>query len=283
MKFNSAFLFVVLSTVSHHASSQGNVEAIRKAFLDPASGTVLVAAHRAVHSEYPENTLKAIEAGISLGVDFVEIDVKVSKDGVPFLMHDHTLDRTTTGKGEAEALTWDALQQLSIVDNGQVTRYKIPTLEDALRMAKGNVMVDLDLKTDRIDKVIEIVNKTGTGDIVVFFDSDFNVLTRVRQADADFFIMPRAHSMSEADSVIDVFDPPIVHIDFSFYTSKTADLIAGSDARVWINALGGPDDKLLRGREKRAVRILTRRGANVIQTNEPALLLSALRERGLHP
>lgn len=283
MKVKKVFLLVVFTAVSHYATSQGNVEAIRNAFLDPASRTVLVAAHRAVHSEYPENSLNAIEAGIRLGVDFVEIDVKVSKDGVPFLMHDHTLDRTTTGKGEAEALTWEALQQLSIVDKGRITTYKIPKLEDALRVAKGNVMLDLDLKTDRIDKVIDVVNRTGTGDIVVFFDSDFDVLSRVQQADDDFFVMPRAHSTAEADSVIDVFDPPIVHIDFSFYTSKTTQLIEKSAARIWINALGSPDEKLVKGRERRAVRMLTRRGANVIQTNEPALLLSALRRHGLHP
>ena len=64
---------------------------------------------------------RLFETSIKLGVDIIEIDVKVSKDGVPFLMHDHTMDRTTTGKGDPEEFTWEELQQFFIVDKGKKT------------------------------------------------------------------------------------------------------------------------------------------------------------------
>ncbi len=264
------------------ASAQPSADAIRRTFLDSGSGTVMVAAHRAVHHIYPENSLQAIREAINLGVDIIEIDVKVSKDGVPFLMHDHTIDRTTTGKGDAEEFTWDELQQFFIVDKGKKTKLKIPPLKDALELAYGKILIDLDLKTDKIDQVVKVVNKTESKDFVFFFDSDYHVLSRVQQADKDFMIMPRAHSVQQADSAINLFDPPVIHIDFSFYTAKCVETIQSSDARVWINALGDPDKDLKEGKEKRALKNLLEHGANVIQTDEPKLLLEALRKRGLH-
>jgi glycerophosphoryl diester phosphodiesterase len=227
--------------------------------------------------------LEAIRKSIDLGVDIVEIDVKVSRDGVPFLMHDRTLDRTTTGKGDPEELTWDELQQFYIVNKGKRTSLKIPTLEDALEIADGKILVDLDLKTDKIEKVIAVINKTDTKEIVFFFDSDYEVLSRVQSIDKDFMIMPRAYSTAQADSAIEAFDPPVVHIDFSFYTEECVKLIQSSNARIWINALGEYDADIRDGKTKRALKKLLGDGANVIQTDEPELLLKALEKHGYRP
>jgi glycerophosphoryl diester phosphodiesterase len=263
--------------------SQQLAYSLRRTLLDVSSPVVMVASHRAVHDRFPENSLEAIRESIKIGVDIIEIDVKVSRDGIPFLMHDRTLDRTTTGKGDPEELTWAALQQLFIVDKGKRTSLKIPSLEDALRLADDKILVDLDLKTDRIDQVIRVVRKTETEDIVLFFDSDYSVLSRVHAADPDFMIMPRAHSVAEADSAIALFDPPVVHVDFSFYSDDCVKSIRASSARVWINALGDLDRDIRQGKKNRALKKLLQYGANVIQTDEPALLLAALREKGLHP
>jgi glycerophosphoryl diester phosphodiesterase len=275
------FQFLIL--LSFVAQAQPNAVALRRTLLDAGSTTVLVAAHRAVHHVHPENSLQSIEAAIKLGVDIIEIDVKVSKDGVPFLMHDRTMDRTTTGKGDPEQFTWEELQQFFIVDKGKRTKLKIPSLDDALELAYGKILIDLDLKTDKIADVVRVVNKTNNKDFVFFFDSDYDVLSRVSQCDKDFMIMPRAYSIQQTDSVITLFDPPVVHIDFSFYTPQCVELIRGSDARVWINALGDPDKDIKAGKENRALKKLLQHGASIIQTDEPALLLSALRKKGLHP
>jgi glycerophosphoryl diester phosphodiesterase len=271
------FLFVVWSLV---APAQQTIEGIRRNFMDAANGTVMVASHRAAHTRFPENSLKAIQEAIRLGVDIIEIDVKVSKDGIPFLMHDQTLDRTTNGKGDPELLTWQELQKFFIIDKGKRTSLKIPTLNQALGLAKGKIMVDLDLKTSHISAVIDVVKKTDTQDIVFFFDSDYQILGEVQKAGKDLMIMPRAHSIAEADSAITLFDPPVVHIDFSFYSPECTALIRSSQARIWINALGDLDEDLRKGREKRALKKLLEDGANVVQTDEPELLLRLLKEKG---
>ena len=272
--------FFFLGFVAH---AQSGAVAIRRTLLDSSSPTVLVAAHRAAHHVYPENSLQAIEHAIKLGVDIIEIDVKVSKDGIPFLMHDRTMDRTTTGKGDPEEFTWKELQEFFIVDKGKTTKLKIPSLHDALELAYGKILIDLDLKTDKIGDVVRVVNKTNSKDFVFFFDSDYNVLSRVHEADKNFMIMPRAYSVQMADSAISLFDPPVVHIDFSFYTPQCVEVIRSSSARVWINALGDPDKDLKEGKQKQALKNLLEHGASVVQTDEPALLLLALRKKGLHP
>lgn len=278
-----SFTLLLLLACAFTALGQQTADDIRRKFLQVPPNTVLVAAHRAAHKKYPENSLKAINEAIRLGVDIIEIDVKVSKDGVPFLMHDRTMDRTTNGKGDPEELTWAQLQQYFIVDKGKQTSLRIPSLEDALKLAEGKIMVDLDLKTDRVDDVIRVVKKTGTDNIVVFFDSDFQVLSRIRAAGKDFMIMPRAHSYTQADSALLLFDASVVHIDFSFYTRECTQMIHNNDARVWINALGGIDADLIEGREKRALKKLLKDGADIVQTDEPELLLKVLSKNGYRP
>ena len=272
-------VFFFFFWVSCAGYAQQNADAIRYVLLNP-SGGVLVAAHRAEHHRYPENSLKAIQAAIDLGVDIVEVDVKVSKDGVPFLMHDKSVDRTTSGKGDPEAMTWAELQQLFLVDKGKRTSLKIPSLEEALTVASGKILVDLDLKTDRIDNILRIIRKTETKDIVFFFDSDYTVLSAIRAADTNFMIMPRTYRYTQADSAIALFDPPVVHIDDSFYTPECIQLIKSSYARAWINALGEPDEAIRNGKEKHALKKLLKYGASIIQTDEPQKVIQALKEGG---
>lgn len=268
-------LFVVFKT---HAQ----VRPIRKEFLDPTSKNVLVASHRAVHHQLPENSLPAIREAIRLGVDIVEIDVKVSKDGIPMLMHDGKVDRTTTGKGDLETQTFEELRKLRLMSNGKATEETIPTLEEALQIAKGRIMVDLDLKTERIDKVIEVVKKMDAGEFVFFFDSDYEILAKVDAASKNYMIMPRAYSQAMADSALTRFKPEVIHIDSKFYTPEVTSLIRGKGARIWINALGAPDEEIRKGNVSETLKNLTRQGANIIQTDEPEKMIRGLRELGLH-
>ena len=269
-------LYCFLATGQHTATE------LRKSFLN-SSGDVMVAAHRGVHDKFPENSLAAIEEAIRLHVDIVEIDVKVSKDGIPFLMHDRTMDRTTNGKGDPENYSWEELQLLNIVDNGKITSLKIPSLEEALIVSRGKILVDLDLKTDRIKDVISVVEKTNMQQEVIFFESDYNILSSVKKSNNKYFIMPRIHSIQEADSAISLFDPPVIHLDFGCYTDESVALIKGSFARIWINSLGEPDEEIRNGAAKRSLKKLLSKGANIIQTDEPALLLEALEKNGYRP
>ena len=277
-----SFLFTLLLQLSLTAFAQKPVDKIRKEFLDSKSSNVLVASHRAVHHELPENSLPAIKEAIRLGVDIIEIDVKVSKDGVPMLMHDGKVDRTTNGKGDLETQNFDELRKLRLTSNGKLTDEKIPTLEEALNVAKGKILIDLDLKTDRINEVMEVVENTKTTDITFLFDSDYTVLSKVDSVSKKFMIMPRVHNLAMADSALNLFNPEVIHIDTKTNTTEVTSRIKTGKARIWINALGKPDQEIGQGRAKEAVDELIINGANIIQTDEPEKLLKYLKSVGLH-
>jgi glycerophosphoryl diester phosphodiesterase len=256
------------------------VEKIKQNFLNPNSKVVLVASHRAVHHVLPENSIPAVKEAIRLGVDIAEIDVKVSKDGVPFLLHDGKLDRTTTGKGDPESYTFKQLRKLRLVVDGKKTKEKIPSLREVLKVAKGNILLDLDLKTDQIDPIINVVNKTKSGGIVFFFDSDYDMLAKVDSASKDFMLMPRAHSYAMADSALVRFTPEVIHIDSKFYTPEVINLIKSKGARSWINTLGKLDQDIRNGKAEETLETLLKNGVNIIQTDEPELLLKTLTSMG---
>ena len=68
---------------------------------------MLVAAHRGDWRNYPENSLMAFQSAIDMGVDIIEVDLNISKDGVVVIMHDQTLDRTTNAKGKPSDYTFE--------------------------------------------------------------------------------------------------------------------------------------------------------------------------------
>jgi glycerophosphoryl diester phosphodiesterase len=101
--------------------------------------------HRGAAGHAPENTLAAIRAGISLGVDYVEVDVQRTRDGQLIIMHDTSVDRTTNGTGIISEMTWEAIQHLD-AGHGQ----RVPSLEAVLDAADGQAGVMLEIKAASI-------------------------------------------------------------------------------------------------------------------------------------
>ena len=173
-------LCYLLNYTIAYTQNLDNFQRVQYEFFNAYSTQVLVAAHRGTHSFFPENSLSAIAYAIKLGVDIVEVDVRLSRDGVPVLMHDSDVDRTTNGKGMVEDLMLRELKQLYLVNRYSSSMHRIPSLKEALDLAKGNIMVDLDLKVADIEPIIDIVKKTGTETGVIFFNSNFRVLKKFK-------------------------------------------------------------------------------------------------------
>jgi glycerophosphoryl diester phosphodiesterase len=252
-------------------------------FHDAKSKYIMVAAHRGAHNGFPENSLSALKHAIEIGVDMAETDVKVTKDSVVILMHDGKIDRTTNGTGNPEAYTLAELRKFRLkMADGTLTEETIPTFEDFLRIAKGKIMVDIDIKTSNLKPVMDAVIRTNTQSQVVWFDNDYDALREIRSMDSKAMFMPRAYSHQMADSALKIFKPKVVHIDESFYTAEVAKLIRKKKSRIWINALGEPDYLIRKGEIAQAMNQLLKYGANVIQTDEPEKMLEYLRSQGLH-
>jgi glycerophosphoryl diester phosphodiesterase len=262
--------------------SPGNLNSILESFHNTTSQKVLIAAHRASNTNYPENTLAAIEYSIKTGVDILEIDIRTTKDGKLVLLHDGTVNRTTNGEGKVSEFTYAELLELELdTKSGDTINHKIPLAEDALKLAYGKVMIDLDIKEVFIKQLVDLIHNTNTEKQVLFFDGSFDVLDSVLILDSTLMIMPRAHSLQDVNEIIERYHPPVIHIDPTFYTTEVVNTIKDGGARVWINALGKPDIKAKTGFVNAGYYPLIKNGANILQTDLPLTLHKYLQKNNL--
>lgn len=133
----------------------------------------IIAAHRGggFLPGFPENVIATMDNSLRFGPTLLEIDIHRTSDGVLILMHDDTLDRTTTGSGLVAETDWATIQTLHAVDNfGNPTSFRIPTLQETLEWGRNRALFALDLKADDfVADVIGLVTDLGAEDDVMFF------------------------------------------------------------------------------------------------------------------
>lgn len=153
-----ALCFAILVTI---------VSGEQKTDVATAAGRVSwIVSHRGASTERPEGTIAAIRRSIEVGATSVEVDVRTSKDGKLFLLHDATLNRTTNGEGDASALTLAELQKLDAGSwfDEKYQREKIPSLKEVAELCKGKIDLLLDLKEQGNEydrKVVELIREHG--------------------------------------------------------------------------------------------------------------------------
>ena len=144
-------------------------------------GKILNIAHRGWSGKFPENTLAAFRAACELGVDMVEVDVRLTKDGELVAMHDWEVSRTTNGSGLVSQLT---LKQIKSLDAGswfdkRFSDEKVPTLKEVLDLVKRKSGILIEVKrpgesTEQVtERILELVNKFPGSLIVQSFNSQF--------------------------------------------------------------------------------------------------------------
>ncbi|MEG0993513.1 MAG: glycerophosphodiester phosphodiesterase family protein [Bacteroidales bacterium] len=272
---------------------------IREKLLNPETEEVLVVAHRGDWRYAPENSLAAIENSIRMGVDIVELDVAKTKDGQLILMHDKKIDRTTTGKGNVEDWTLDSLKSLKLRNGCNIrTKHTIPTLEEALLLAKGRILVNLDKAYPIFDEVYEVLEKTGTTDLVIMKGR-----TPVAQLQQEFgkyldkvIFMPIV-DLDKPDALKQIQDymKHVKPVAFELlYASddnpapkKVAEMLKGKSL-IWYNTLwsqmAGPhdDDEALENPDASYGYLIRNLNARIIQTDRPGYLIEYLNKNKRH-
>jgi len=124
-------------------------------------GSILISGHRGGRERnFPENCIATMEDVLEKIPAFFEIDPRLTKDSVIVLMHDETLDRTTTGTGKLADYTWEELQSINLKDSeGNPTSHKIPTLEETIRWSKGKTVINLDKKDVPMEMIADLIDK----------------------------------------------------------------------------------------------------------------------------
>lgn len=154
-------------------------------FLFVASGAsaVDIVAHRGANEKAPENTKAAAQVCIDLGVEYIEVDVRTSKDGVLYILHDPTVDRTTNGTGRIADLTSD---QIDALDAGswldpKFSSERVPRLDDFLRWIKGKAKVYFDVKACDPEKLIKLIHDTGFEKDCFLWSGDDAIMNALRE------------------------------------------------------------------------------------------------------
>lgn len=130
----------------------------------------LVSTHRGgARKGYPENCIPTFENTLKHTWSVLEVDPRYLKDSVIVLMHDSTLDRTSSGTGKVSEHTWEELKKMRLKDsNGRPTEYLIPTLDEALKWAKGKTVLFLDNKDVPVEaRVLKIQEHNAQANTVV--------------------------------------------------------------------------------------------------------------------
>ncbi len=190
MRLIVPFIAVFLSLVpifpsDAYISETGHATRIRERLTDANRWRdhVMVVAHRAGWKENgkvvrAENSRDAIDHSVSLGVDMVELDVRRTQDGALVVMHDATLERTTTCKGAVVERRFAALRtcRLVVEGTGIVTDEPVPTLEEMLLHAKGRILVNIDNKLEPEDLVdiVDSARRIGMADGILIKTAIWN-------------------------------------------------------------------------------------------------------------
>ena len=151
---------------------------------------VEVTAHRGYSAAYPENTIPAFKGAIQVGADWAELDVQQTADGEVIVMHDSNLKRTTGLDKEVWQVTWDEIKDL---DNGswfdkKYQTVRIPTLEEVLKVCRGKIHLNIEIKPSGHDKDLEeqvakLLKKYHMRDTCVVSSLKYDSLRKIKETD----------------------------------------------------------------------------------------------------
>lgn len=238
---------------------------------------VAVIAHRGGAGIAPENTLAAYRQSIRLKADYVEIDVRTTRDGALVIMHDSTVDRTTDGHGKVRDLTFAEIRALRVKNRfgPEFADQKVPTLDEVLALCRGKIHVYLDHKDADTAAVIAALKKHRMDRSVVVYNNPEKLKEWKRLAPQipvmpslpDELRRPGGPAAFEAECPAEVLDGHLIE-----WTKELVDEAHAAGAKVYVDIMGPTDTP---EGYSRAMAL----GVDGIQTDHPDALVKFLRER----
>lgn len=172
----------ILGQEKSHTISFNSEKSFKSFFRSSSNFYPIVSAHRGGPTiNFPENCTATFQNTIQYNPAIIETDIAMTKDSVLVMMHDNTLDRTTTGTGNIFNYTYEELQQFFLKDNeGNVTTYKIETLDEVLNWGKNKVVYTLDVKRGvPFKKVVDVVKRNNAENYSIIITYNANQAAEV--------------------------------------------------------------------------------------------------------
>lgn len=299
-----AFATLACACVPGNKHYSTRAEKILAQINDPQSDYVVVISHRGDWRNYPENSIPAIESAIRMGVDIMELDVKMTKDSVLVVCHYKTINRTTNGKGRIADMTYDSLMtfRLKRAHGVATDTLRMPTLRQALLCCKDRILVNVDHAYPYYKEIVELTEELGvTGQVLMKGKNS------VDQVDAD---MSRFENNLLYMPIVDINKPSGKALFAEYQEKKVVPLayevcwqqaddalkecvetIRQTGSRLWVNTIwaslcggyGNDDDAAFEAEDPADVYgQYMEMGVSMIQTDRPELLIGYLRSIGRH-
>lgn len=283
---------------------QTRVEKIIAEINDPKSDYIVVASHRGDWRNYPENSIPAIESVIRMGVDIMELDVKMTKDSVLILMHDKTIDRMTNGKGRVCDITYDSLMTFNMrrAHNIVTDTLKVPTLREALLCCKDRILVNVDHAYPYYEQIVKLTEELGVaGQVLMKSKSSIDKVNEDTQKyGSKMLYMPVVDVNKPKGKKLftEYLEKGVVPMAFELcwqYPGEEIDecvkQVHQMGSKIWVNTiwaslcggLGNDDDAALAAKNPADVYDqYIDMGVSMIQTDRPEMLINYLRSIGRH-
>ena len=247
---------------------------------------IFVAAHRGWREKYPENTIEAFKAALDLGVDQLETDVRITKDGELVLIHDATVDRTTNGTGNVCDFT---LAELKALDAGGGA--KIPTLIEFMELVKDHPTITLDIEFKEYptegrealaysvcDRVLKIIDDYGFTDrcVVNTFSGKLHEYINDTYKDKykQHLYYPQRHlGVCTRNPYLYGYCTCIFGIGSEISIQDVKQVQKETGIRIWAGAYV---------RDEKSIDLAVEMGAELITCDNPDEVLTILRKKNLH-
>jgi len=211
----------------------------------------LLIAHRGLSAVAPENTLSAFKYAIRSKADMIEVDIRLTKDGTPVIIHDAKVDRTTNGRGKVKNFYLWTLKELD-AGNWFDLKYKgekIPTLDETLKFINGKIPINIEIKTSTrkneiAEKVLAIVFENGYEEKTLISSFDPRVLRRIKKLTDEIPTALLYHYpiyFNPIKTLKNLNAVALIH-NFKFTTSNLVKKIHDAGFKIFVYTVNDPKD-----------------------------------------
>ncbi len=206
-----------------------------------------IATHRAANEFAPENTLAAMQIALDLEADFIEIDIRQTRDGRSLILHDVNLDRTTTGKGPVKAISFDEARKLSAGRwfDPFFAEEKIPTLEASCRLISDHnkngghpAYFYIDCKDINVRVLIDTLTEYNLLEGSVFYVNEQQI-GQIRQLAPQARLLPGLNDPKDLDRLIDTCHPYALDVNWNDLSKELTDKAHAKGVKIFSDGFGG--------------------------------------------
>jgi glycerophosphoryl diester phosphodiesterase len=240
----------------------------------------IVVAHRGDHTRAPENTIPAFEHAINEGVDYVEIDLRTTRDSQLIIMHDASVDRMTEGRGLVKDMTLEMIRKLKVKDKTHPGwgEFDIPLFKELLALCRGKINIYLDFKNASPAAAYKEIMEYGMEKNVVVYINEEQQFYDWRKSAPGMPLMislPAGIRDTAAMKIfLQKFHVEILDGDFDKYSDEMIAFAARSGYFLLPDIQGKNENPSLWD-------LAIRKGIRALQTDDPGALINYLQGKGL--